>query len=185
MIDVEDEIQVASETISIRCENASVNDEGQLLLPSASVAYGSVTKVLEFDDELNFHEAKQEVVDRLFGYMESDNSEGNIYGKDFDSPRCIEPGTKRAEIIQVVADNSPITSREVGAATDVNYASSELSALRDKGLVEPVAQKDDQYVYAITPLGLSEVIAHRNGSLTQGERQSGLNELFGNEEPEN
>ena len=185
MVTVEHEIDIASETIEIRCEDGEVQEGGVIRFPSATASFNGSTKFLEFGEKIGFKEVQDRIVGKLFEAIESDDDRGNIYGKDFESPRCIEPETKRAEILQVISDNSPLTSSEVGAATDVNYASSELSALRDKGLVEPVAQKGDQYVYAITPLGLSEVIAHRNGSLTQGERQSGLDELFGNEEPEN
>jgi DNA-binding transcriptional ArsR family regulator len=185
MVTVEHDIDIASESIEVRCEGGELGDDGIIRFPSATASFNDSTKLIEFDEKVGFKEVQDRIVNELFSAFNSDDEGGTIYGKDFSAPRFLEPRTKRAEILEVIADNSPITSREVGAATDVNYASSELSALRDKGLVQPVSQKDGQYVYAITPLGLSEVIAHRNGTLRKPERQSGLNELFDNEEAEN
>lgn len=101
---------------------------------------------------------KESVGDRLFSVLEDAGVESSKY----DSARHINEGTKRSSVLKAVVASSPSTRVEIeerlGENRDENPSiQSELTVLKERGLISIIWWEDRFAVYIPTALGYKEV----------------------------
>lgn len=182
MIQVDETISIGNIELQIVSEDASVDDQGRIEFKRLTLEHGDNSRTFTFEEPAHYHELKSSIINRLLDAIDEDQYKDHVYGDNVHSPSFLQEDTQRAEVLEAVADNNPVTSSDIQEITGVEYASSELAALSDKDLVSPVAKQGSSHVYSITPRGMTEVIAHRDGEIDPNTEQKGLDALFEGED---